>query len=648
MVCTTIAAGRLFAADPADVVVTATRDRAESHRVPANVTVITSGDIAEAGYNNIVEALDDAGGLHFRSTSGNAAQSEIGMRGFGESSYGRVLVLVDGEKMNRPDMAGIDWLQIPLANIDRIEIVRGSNSAMYGDHAVSGVINIITKKGTKEREAFVSAQGGSFQTDAEQAAISGSKGKLLYSVNADHNQTDGYRDRSAYAAWGAAANLSCDMTDYLSSSLGASFDNLNYQLPGYLTKQQIAQDRRQSTNPNDSARNNCFNANAGVNAELGTIGRLGANVSFGRKDIRSDMTSWSSFMDLVIDTLGVTPRFTRDSMLFGRDNKLLVGVDYYLDKLSAKRFSDAGRTTQTVSADIKKTSLGIYARDEQALCDRLLLSAEARTETADINGKMSGVFDDKKSHDENAVDAALVRLIGEASKAFAKFGTVYRYPFVDEQISYFGFGSDKVYTDIEAEKGQNTEVGADLALTGKLRTSVTLFMLNMKDEIAYNAATSRNENLDKTRHRGVEARMSCAMVTNIAFDAGYTYTEATFREGENSGKTIPLVPANTVTVGSTFSLPYDLALRLSVRYTDASRLGGDYANTQEKLPGYTVTDLMLRYGPKNKKGLEVFAAVDNIFNETYSSLAYFNQYSGEIGYYPSPTRAYRAGLSYRF
>ena len=145
-----------------EIVVTASRNNRQSSQIPANVTVMTAADIEKAGYGNIVEVLRDTGGMSLRSTSGNESQSEMQMRGFGENSEGRVLVLLDGRKLNRPDMAGINWLQVPLGNVDRVEVLRGSDSVSFGDHAVGGVVNIVTKKGTRAQEASAHVLFGSY------------------------------------------------------------------------------------------------------------------------------------------------------------------------------------------------------------------------------------------------------------------------------------------------------------------------------------------------------------------------------------------------------------------------------------------------------------------------------------------------------
>jgi iron complex outermembrane recepter protein len=165
-----------------EVIVTASRVEEPAEEVAAFVSVITAEELSASGQTTLVEALDGLAGIHFRSSSGNAAQAEISMRGFGENSHGRVLVLVDGRRLNRPDLASINWLEIPVENIERIEVVRGGSSILYGDAAVAGVINIITKKGASGFDVAVSGQYGSFNQNQEGVEISGSSDLASFSI----------------------------------------------------------------------------------------------------------------------------------------------------------------------------------------------------------------------------------------------------------------------------------------------------------------------------------------------------------------------------------------------------------------------------------------------------------------------------------
>src|SRR4030043_2436458 len=144
------------------VVVTATRDAQEIRKVPANVTVITREEIERSNAKATVDLLRYEVGLVVRDFTGNGKTATVDIRGLGETGPLNTLVLVDGRRVNEIDLSGVDWTQIPLDQIDRIEIIRGPGSVLYGDNAVGGVINIITKKPEKSFSAKGDVVRGSY------------------------------------------------------------------------------------------------------------------------------------------------------------------------------------------------------------------------------------------------------------------------------------------------------------------------------------------------------------------------------------------------------------------------------------------------------------------------------------------------------
>jgi len=180
-----------------EIVVTATRNTEEVRQVPANVSVITAKDIEESGATSIVELLEKLESIQFRTYTGNPAQAVIDLRGFGgDNPHGKTLVLLDGKRLNNPEMISVNWLQTSLNNIERIEVIRGAGSVLYGDSAIAGVINIITKKGQGKPEVHASFIAGSYGLHDEQVGIRGSEGKLSYSLNGENQGMQGYQERS--------------------------------------------------------------------------------------------------------------------------------------------------------------------------------------------------------------------------------------------------------------------------------------------------------------------------------------------------------------------------------------------------------------------------------------------------------------------
>ncbi|OPY03989.1 MAG: Colicin I receptor precursor [Syntrophaceae bacterium PtaB.Bin038] len=645
-----------------EVVVMATRDRQEVRKVPANVTVITAEDIANSGATNLAEVLTGLDGVYVRSTSGNAAQATVDMRGFGENGFGRTAVTLDGRKLNRPDMASVNWLEIPLGEIDRIEISRGAASVLYGDAAIAGTINIVTKRGEGPPKVDIGFIGGSFGSHNERATAKGSVDKFYYAVNGEHLHTDGYRDRSKFTSGSGGVNLGYADSDRFDVSLGIGLNRTDYQLPGYLTRAQLEQDRRQAQPgvQNDDARNDSMITNLLIKSALGEFGRFDLNLIWGTREVTTKWDSFLSYSVVDIDTIGATPKYVLDRKIFGRDNKLTLGVDVYRDQFDKDAFADPRLTVKNNMAEIERKSLGGYIRDDFNLLQDLILTLGARLERVEINGKFTDlltsttVFDSEKIHKGEAYEAALTYLFGERSRAFVKYARVFRIPFLDEQASYYGFGTDAFYTDLEKETGNSYEAGVTLYPLKDLKLAATVYRIDMEDEIKYVSDpltfTGRNVNLDKTRHEGLELSMAYELKKWFRLTANYTLQNVTFRAGANSDKDVPLVPAHMANGALEIFLPWNLTLRPEIRYVGSQYLGQDDDNSSPKLDSYTLYNLYLTWKPTVAGyRLTAFAGVENIGDEKYSSYAFESAFlPGGAAFYPVAGINYRAGLTVHF
>ncbi|RZB29584.1 MAG: iron complex outermembrane recepter protein [Desulfobacteraceae bacterium Eth-SRB1] len=637
-----------------ETVVTATRDKEEIRKIPANVSVVTAKDIEESGATSIVEVLENLESINFVSWSGNPSQAYIDMRGFGgDNPFGKTLIMLDGRRLNRPDMAGVNWLQIPVGNIEKIEVIRGASSVLYGDSAVAGVINIITKRGEGKPDVNASVIAGSYGLHDERVGITGSYDRLSYALTGENQKTFGYRERSKFASKGAGLNLGYDASDYFDIFLGVSFNKTDFDMPGCLTKAQMEQDRKQYQpgHSNDDASNEYSNINLKMKSFLGNFGRFDVNFMYGNKDIKNNMESnWApnKYNVADIDTFGITPKYILGKDVFGHGNKLILGLDYYHEKLDIDKYSDRERISKTHTVDLEKNTLGYYIRDELDILEKLILSVGYRTERGEIKGSETTLatatkdFDDKKIHKGEAYEAGLTYLIGEKSKIFTKYAQVYRYPFLDEQASYWGFGGDTFLTDLEKEKGESFEVGTQFNSIENMKIGLTFFRIDMEDEIVYNNSTSRNENLDKTSHEGAEFSISYKLEKLGKFYGNFTYHDAEFTSGQYNGKKMFLVPKEMANAGLEIYLPYAFMLRPEMRYVGKCYQGGDKANTSEQMNDYTLYDFFLFYRPEfDNFKISAFLGVENFTDEKHSVISWG-------GYYPQPGIAAKGGISFMF
>jgi len=659
-----------------EVVVTATRDTEEIRNVPANVSVITAKDIEKSGATTIPEVLDKLESIQFRSYSGNSSQSVIDLRGFGgDNPFGKTLILLDGRRLNRPDMSGINWLQIPLNDIDRIEVVRGASSVLYGDAAVGGVINIITKKGGGEPRFTASVIAGSYGLHDERVGASGSVDKWTYSLSGENNFNDGYRDRSRFTSRGGGLNVGYNVSDLLDISLGLSFNKTDYQLPGYLTKDQIAQNPRQFQNappsllsittPDDSGSDRYTNANLGVKYILGSFGEIDINLLYGNKDIQADLMSFPQFSNTRMDTYGITPKYILNRDVFGFNNKLVLGLDYYDEPYKKDFFNSRERTTKTSWADLEKKSLGYYVRDEFSIMKSLILNAGYRQERTTIGGSNTDAvtpsndfFDQQATYHAESYEAGLTWLFGKKSKVYGKYSTVYRIPFVDEVAFFNGFsGGLNFNNNLDKEKGVSKEVGAEVYPLDNLKIGLTVYRIDMEDEISFFATglfTGFNKNLDKTRHDGVEVSLSYLWEKRAKLYGNFTYHKATFEDGPFNKKELPLVPNRMANAGVEIYLPFNLTLRPEVRYVSDAFLSQDNNNiSTDKLDAYTLYNVYLFYKPSfGKLKLTAFLGVENLTDVQYSSFGSYNVPAYGPGapstYYPMPERMFKGGLSFEY
>jgi iron complex outermembrane receptor protein len=637
--------------DDLEILVTASRVEEEAGEAAAGVVVLSEEELRAPGNLTVADALEKVAGIQFRSYSGNAAQAVASMRGFSENSHGRVLVLIDGRRLNMMDMRAPNWLQIPLERVERVEIVRGGNTALYGDNALGGVINIITRKSTDDLEVKVTGTGGSFATHREAVSVRGAAGdRLRYSLSGQYGAGEGYRERSGYEAAGGSAGLEIDLSEVFASSLTLSYDRLSYEMPGELTEAQVATDPTQAGNPADETAEQYLNA--GWNLALQTqAGLLETDLTYGWKFFETDMTSWLSFTDRTYHSAGLSPRFSGEHRVGSRSARLVAGVDLGLDLLTYESYDGADRTTLTAGADLSRLDVGAYLSDDLDLRPDLTLGGGLRYEAARIaiKGTTAVSLDEDVLHQVLAGSASLLYHVPEGHKAYLRYERVYRLPFVDEQISYQGFG-DAFYSDLRPEKGHNVELGSEIVLAPGVEAAAGLYLLAMTDEIAWNGAASRNENLDETLHYGGEAELAVRLGKLLQLKGNYSYTRAYYLEGVNQGKELVLIPNHSAAAEAAVELIPGLTLGADVSYVGESYKEGDAANEVEPLAAYTVCGLSLSFRtPVGGGRLELSAAVDNVLDEQYSTWAEYRTWPvPESYYYPAPGRSWTVGGSYKY
>lgn len=619
-----------------DVTVFAARYPADEYVVPANVTLLSQEKITGLG-GSWMSVLNAFRGLHMRSLTSSPVQMEPALRGFGENAQGRLLVLYNGMRLNRPDMAGLNWLSMPLDDVESIELDRGAASASYGNYAVAGVMHIQTKPLDKP---VIRVEAGS------DGMLSGSMGASLKedghtgSIRVRDDESDGYRDSSDYHASAISGDYTYE-NKALRIGLNALAQDLFYQLPGALTKAEMDQDRRAAKNTDDSVKNHIYRGNMTM-ALTNDVQSLLVDAGCQRRLINSRMNSYYGYNGVDLDGFSVSPRW-----LWNADDAwdVLLGADIYYDAMEQKRYATTVFDDEIGDAKVTRTTSAGYITTGIMLPLDVRLEVAGRVEQAvtDANMHSGGLttVDEKETQQGNTWSFTLSRE-WEFTRVYAGVHRVYRYPFIDEMASYYGWG-DTLYKDIDPEHGLDFELGVSGLVWDQIQWSAEAFQINMKDEIAYNSVTYRNENMDETRRYGLSAGLQDGWGA-LQWHASLDWTEACFTDGEYDGNDIPLVPEYLAKAGISYWLFDQLSIGMETRYTGKQRLGGDYSNTQESLDAYTTCDLLAHW--QALSNVAVFAAVRNIFNEEYASSGYVGY--PEAGYYPAAGITWNMGAKVSF
>lgn len=629
-----------FAAeDEAAIVVTASRFLTDTGRVPANVTVLTVADIARMPVSNLPDLLATQAGVDASSLYGSqGADTSISLRGFGENASLRTLIIVDGRRLDQLEFVTPNWSSIPLDSIERIEIVRGSGSVLYGDQAVAGVINIITHRG-KENSADIAMTLGSFDSKAISASISRSDTPLRFAVTATHKESDEYRRNNAYRNTAGSARVAHDLANgEIYAEIGAS--DLRYELPGMVTAAQYANDPRASeTTDSWFTRENRY-LRPGMRWQATPDLELAVEVSLEKSHNRSWISNQGSYRDVTVGTLAASPRLRWSHGFVGLPSTTVVGFDWSDASLDQDRAaSPSGAITKTVKLD--REGGGVYVQNTTELLAGLAVTLGAREHRFRSRATDSTVAGAVETTDgKSASEFGVAWKPADAWKLFAKTSKTFRYPVLDEWTTFGGLAAPPA----RPETGRGTDVGFEWRAAGH-SVQVTRYDLKMEDEIAWNNVTFQNENLQKTRHRGFEVDTRWKLANDWRFDLAWSQREAVFSEGANAGNAIPLVPETRWTAmlswnGNRFGRHALLANHVGKRY-----FGMDEGNAGQQMPAYTTFDWKSSW---HVEQWELGLRVANLTDRKYSPTGFDWGGLGNPSYYPANPRAAYFTARYRF
>ena len=647
-----------------EIVVTPLRFEESSSKIPASTQVIDRQEILSSSSQSVVDVLRDKIGVIVRDYTGTGVQSQVDLRGFGETAGMNTLVLVDGRRTNEMDLSGTSWTQIPLEKIERIEIIRGSGNVLYGDNAEGGVINIITRKGQGKPSFTLNTQGGSYEMHRQNLLVEGSRKLLSYSLGLTNYSTLGYRDNSEYKSRDSWAQIIYSINESLSLSLNGSFHSADFGLPGALRESQLnTLSRRQTLFSEDNVKEEDWYIDIGVESDLQEYGKFKTNASFRRRNVENELLSSLNIDGRRIDTLGIRNQYVLNNDILSRENSFTLGVDFYRADSIIDAYSYTGllfyNTGQKTSeTDIDKESLGFYFQDILSITDNLTFTGGLRYEKAEYSfnfRQLPGpwtldVFfwpiapvQEGIRINEKASNAGLSYQFREDLSVFFNYSQGFRFAASDEYYSVFA--NPPVNTQLKPQTSQNYELGATSRIFEKLKLSLALFSMKIKNELFYNPLNFTNENYDRTKHRGVEFGLECKLNDTFRIKANYVYNRAFFDKGQYSRNQIPMVPYHKASFGLETDLKCGFKLDLLANFVGERYFISDQPHNYPRLDYHSTVDLKLSH---EYKDMDIFFKINNLFNEEYSELGAISLMYAERGYYPSPERNFTAGVSLKF
>lgn len=611
------------------ITVTATRFPATLAAAGANLTVISEQDIADSGATTVAELLQQQAGVPVQSLTGTGGgRARIDLGGFGDTAEQNTLVLLNGRRLNDVDKSGVNLAMIPLSQVARIEIQHGTGTVLYGDNAVGGVINIITKTGFEGPPAVAAASLGSYMTGELAASVNLRNAETAAVVSVQGLHTDGYRTNNE----SDNTNLFTEISRQHGAAryglrAGAGHEALG--LPGALNEPQYLVDPRASTRPSDHASEDQQHVELFFNGE-----RLAAELTLRDKNQKSlifgateaDLTTWS-----------FTPRYTLDAA----GQRFVTGFDAYRSRLATH--ADFGIANNT--SDTRRDSLGVYLTDRIEIGKGFGVNLGARrqvvlldmTNTDLIGGATTGA---KQEDWRNAWDATLSWQDAQ-TRAYLRAAESFRFPVLDEMWNYF-FGS---ITLLRPQTGQHVELGMHHA-RGAWRVQADAFHIRMKDEIAFDSVLYSNINLDPTQHDGINLSARYGFDRRSFARLGYTYREARFRAGTFDGNTVPEIPRHNLSLTLLWQLHERHQLGLQGNYTGERYFGNDQANAGKQMPDHTLWKLHYAYAAPDWK---LRLAIANLTDVSTADLGFYNSFApNPYFYYPLPERSVTATLEKQF
>ncbi len=686
------AAGTAPDTDTQSMVVTAAPTGLSELDTPAAVSVVNGDDMRQATAQvNLSESLGSVPGLQIQNRQNYAQDLQLSIRGFGSRSmYGvrGVRLYVDGIPATMPDGQG-QTSNIDLSSVDRVEVLRGPFSALYGNSS-GGVVNVDTVTGTQPPTLEAGMYYGSFGTWRYGVKATGATGDgthagdVNYAISATRFTTHGYRDHSSTQKNLGNAKLGVRINDVSTLTFLFNSVDIDAQDPGGLTNDEW------HTRPTQSPRADQYNMRKSVkqtqaglryqrqmseNDDLSVMAYAGERETTQYQSIpvaaQKNPQHPGGVISLARHYQGIDTRWTHRDQLGAVPVTLTGGLDYETmieQRKGYENFTTVDGVTQLgTKGDLRRSernlmwSLDPYLQTSWQLTSQLTLDAGVRFSTVNFDSNdhyiVAGNGDDSGSarYHRWLPAAALKYAITDAWNVYLSAGRGFETPTINE-LSYRSDDQTGLNFGLEPATSDTVELGSKMRVGNGLLTAA-LFQTNTRNEIVVDESSngrSSYKNAGQTRRRGLELSFDQQFSYDWRLRMAWTLLDATYRDnvcGDSAcsadssihrGSRMPGIARNMGYASLGYAPPLGWYAGAEIRYM--SNIETDDQNSKQA-PSYSVTALTSGY--KFSHGnwlLDVFGRVDNLFDRHYVGSVIVNESNGRY-FEPAPGRNYGVGAS---
>jgi len=610
--------------------------------VPANATVITARDIAQTHATTVQDALSRAEGIAIMDTRGFGLESDstVNLRGIVNSSRTNVLVLVDGVRQNRITGDEVHWQSVPVEQIERIEIIRGGGGTIYGEGALAGVINIVTKQGgEKPLETEEGFELGSFGWQKYHLAARGRSEPLTYGVSYTRRLVDGHREFSWSRNTTITAHSGLELKSLGRLAVNVLHSEDTTAFAGGLTLAESQTRREQAV----IGRAGIFDDETDqVSTDLIVgpwEGFSGVLTMFWRKRL---VDSLRSGLFTITPSQGLSLRSNYEWGGGPVKNLFINGIELMDDKATT------GTRGSPPEDESHRKGYGLYVEDTLTLLERLSLVGGLRFDKFRYEESLSfPSFTGTLRFEGFSPKAGITyAVVPKTLDVFAAYSRPFKAPNVDDFAAQVPDFAGNV--DLQPQQADTYELGTRLT-KAPLSLEATWFYTRIDDEILFNrlaGAFGQNQNFD-TRRKGVElAARFGASEPGVRGSATYTLTDAEFRKGAFVSNTIPGTPTHLLNVGVGVSPVDSLWIDLDWQLVNDYVRINDFANTLPKADNYGVLNLTIQY---ERPSVTVFFKIQNLTNEEYVAFQASNASNLlGAGENPMPPISFVGGITLKF